>query len=784
MFSEERLMMELLHSFLLSCDADLTRKHVREQFSWGKKLGIFYTAEKALYIGPWRTLGKSLFSAVLDGNSKAGTLLRAWTTVFPLLKEAGEDFEVDSGLSTGSRTGSPVSSVASDEDCSDAGLEPMQETPTPVSGVGRAQRGFWKGGKAFFGPLPARFAGRGAGVPRGRSARPRVPRRARGIVRAAPGRRATATPPLPATAAGSALQLLRGAAPPRAPCGEPGGPPCTPPPALPAPPPAAASPARPAPPRPAPRRIRQASPAGTAPPCPVPPPRQMLCAGSPPPPTAPRPAPRVRCRSGAAGGGLGATLPAAAGPPALDSPPAPPRGPAACPLRSEGTGPSAGAAELLPALAPATDPSADGTGAESCGRSATPPCPARQSPPRSERSLSESLSPAHPPYGAGSAVGDDNGAKALSDVHAFPVVKSDEAFSPASQVNQAADLRELLPEDAALPEPVQGAVDVGPQHHSHDDPSWAVPLPLSRDVAEDNISFTEAIQWISAEFENLIFPYVIRGLATMMLEPQQVFTFERNWKFLAGQMAVENSHLPRDDPLFGVGVDLLMGRSQYACPDVQAGLSFRVLDSCRYIGISALIKTKLSFSPKEDFLDIAQKPEEAFNEFISRLMHFLKTRVKDITLTMIILEQLARSHANSACQRLLETIPETSTVLEMVQTCAVLNTCDSMVMTPTAASQPAEKRQNDGHETQADIQPSGEQEKEAQKVTPLFFCAQGVGSDHTAETCKAVGHAEPTPSSKTRRRRKRRRRQGDETVSQALEQEQNSLAGVQPSSQV
>ncbi|XP_063276318.1 uncharacterized protein LOC134562722 [Prinia subflava] len=363
-------------------------------------------------------------------------------------------------------------------------------------------------------------------------------------------------------------------------------------------------------------------------------------------------------------------------------------------------------------------------------------------------------------------------------------MKSDEVFSPASQPNQAAELMDLLPPDAALPKPVQGPLGLVPQHHSHDDPSWAVPFPLLRDVAKDNTSFTEAIQWISAEFENLIFPYEITGFASALFEPDQIFTFQDVWELLAGEKAVKNSHLPRDDPLFGVGAELLTGRSEYACPEVQTGFHPTVLYLCRYTGISALIKTKLSFPPKQDFSDIKQEPGETFCKFISRLMQFLEMRVKDSTLRMILLEQLARSHANSACQRLLETIPETSNVLEMVQTCAVLNTCESMVITPTAASQPADMGQNNGHETQANIQASGEQEKEAQKVTPLFLCTQCGDPDHTVETCKAVGHAEPLPSLKSRRRRRSRRHQGDETVSQALEQEQNSLAGLQPSSQV
>ncbi|XP_063280734.1 basic proline-rich protein-like isoform X2 [Prinia subflava] len=215
MFSEKKLLLELFQSLLMSRDADLTRTHVRELYAWGETHGVFCSAGNALYIGPWKTLGKSLFSSILDRDMRASALLGAWAKVFLLLKEAGEDFEVDSGFSTESRT-SPASSVAFDDECFEAGDE--QEAPTPISGVGRGQRGFWKGWEAFFSPLPARS---GAGEPRGRSARHRAPHQARGT--AAPGRRAAAppgpAPPPPARSSGGARQrrLLRrpGPRPPR-----------------------------------------------------------------------------------------------------------------------------------------------------------------------------------------------------------------------------------------------------------------------------------------------------------------------------------------------------------------------------------------------------------------------------------------------------------------------------------------------------------------------------------------------------------------------------------------
>ncbi|XP_063280544.1 uncharacterized protein LOC134565092 [Prinia subflava] len=702
MFSEKKLLLELFQSLLMSRDADLTRIHVRELYAWGETHGIFYTAGNALYIGPWRTLGKSLFSSILDGDLKAGTLLKAWAKVFLLLKEAGEDFEADSGLSEETRTGSPASSVASDDECSDAGLEPMQETPTPMLGVGHAQRGFWKGCQVFF-RSPSRAIERGGSQGRRGGAlgigphtehggllpaaavpplRPAPPRPAPSRATRAPveepcrgGPRAASAPPRCRRGGGLCAAAAAGAAPPPATAVRPASlrpaprvrcqsgaagrglgtmPPAAsagsaapPPVAATAPPPTAAArplparsvesglsaavappqspppicsgpgsvppsawalgaeaplplgtevetegppapvplvavpagsdPVRAIPPRPALRGLSRSSPAGAGPHRPVPAPHRLSRAGSAPPPAAapaqpalhgaacaaapppapcspPAPQPGTAMRSPRTEGAGLTTEPAKGGLPARPSPacpvptphrrlrvegaglPLPPParavsaaaaplpGAAARPPRSEGGRLSAGAAELPPAcVAPPTDPSAKLAGAKSCGRSATPPCP---TPPRSERRRSESLSPAHPPNRVKPAVGDEKEAEALSDMHTRPAMDCNVGSGPASQPNQAAELTELLPEDAAVPELVQRAVDVVPQPHSHGAPSWAVPFPFRRDVAKNNTSFTEAIQWISAEFENLIFPYEIRGLAVVMFEPKQVSTFE------------------------------------------------------------------------------------------------------------------------------------------------------------------------------------------------------------------------------------------------------------------
>uniref|UniRef100_UPI004038F55E endogenous retrovirus group K member 5 Gag polyprotein-like n=1 Tax=Callospermophilus lateralis TaxID=76772 RepID=UPI004038F55E len=119
-----------------------------------------------------------------------------------------------------------------------------------------------------------------------------------------------------------------------------------------------------------------------------------------------------------------------------------------------------------------------------------------------------------------------------------------------------------------------------------------------------------------------------------------------------------------------VTLDMLMGENDWAQPSDQFHLPHPALIQCSDLAVNAWRQLENKGVKTSGLSTIKQKPEEPFEEFLSRLKESVEKIITNNEAAQIIIKQLAFENANTTCQTLLRPIRKTGNLSDFVKVCA------------------------------------------------------------------------------------------------------------------
>ncbi|XP_057879888.1 endogenous retrovirus group K member 5 Gag polyprotein-like [Melospiza georgiana] len=288
--------------------------------------------------------------------------------------------------------------------------------------------------------------------------------------------------------------------------------------------------------------------------------------------------------------------------------------------------------------------------------------------------------------------------------------------------------------------PVFKAVPGTGQNDSHHVFAWRVVQDLQSKVAQYGINSSEVMQLIRVINADLLAPYDITHLATILFQPVQYGVFQETWRRVAERTALTNMQLPQHDPRHAVGVDALMGSGPFANPDLQARWDPSILAQAQQIGMSALTKTMEMAAPKQKYVTIQQGTREPFLQFAEKLAAAIEKQVDDETLRDKLCVQLAKENANPDCRKIIDTLPGEPTLSEMVTACSKVGSVEHKMAALAAVLRPSAKCYNCGQQGHVKSQCTVQKTTFRPSASSDVVCNRCGKSGHYAKQCRSRYH--------------------------------------------
>ncbi|XP_061873531.1 uncharacterized protein LOC133628740 [Colius striatus] len=169
----------------------------------------------------------------------------------------------------------------------------------------------------------------------------------------------------------------------------------------------------------------------------------------------------------------------------------------------------------------------------------------------------------------------------------------------------------------------------------------------------------------------LMTPFDCRKLAETFLKPTQVLLWESEWEKRVDLTVVENMDLQQGDPRRVVTADMMLGKGAFADPQVQARLHEAILQQTQTLARQAFKIVPDMGVPVPSYTTIIQKPNEPFMTFLDRLRAALD-RIPNMSAEVKaeIGLHLAVANANHDCKKILQALPRTATLVDMIEACS------------------------------------------------------------------------------------------------------------------
>ncbi|KAJ7411997.1 hypothetical protein BTVI_47918 [Pitangus sulphuratus] len=303
-----------------------------------------------------------------------------------------------------------------------------------------------------------------------------------------------------------------------------------------------------------------------------------------------------------------------------------------------------------------------------------------------------------------------------------------------------------------------GKVD---EHHVF---AWKVVQDLQFNVGKYGLNSPQVMRLIRVINADLLAPYDITHLAQILLEPVQAQLFERKWAQMAARAERENLTRADGDPLKAVGAQALMGQEPFSSPDLQATWHPSVLQEAQKLGMAALLQVMEMSAPRQRYTAIKQEHGEPFLKFIERLAQSLEKQVEDDTLRQKLCLQLARDQANTDCRKIIDSLPGSPDITDMVEACSKIGSIDHSMSAMAAILRSPQICHLCHQETH--IKPCCPQ----RKVKNIRTCARCGRQGHFAKQCRSQYHAAGHPLSGNGKRSAMRRAEIQVPPAQVLPQ--------------
>uniref|UniRef100_A0A8V5GV18 Uncharacterized protein n=1 Tax=Melopsittacus undulatus TaxID=13146 RepID=A0A8V5GV18_MELUD len=207
---------------------------------------------------------------------------------------------------------------------------------------------------------------------------------------------------------------------------------------------------------------------------------------------------------------------------------------------------------------------------------------------------------------------------------------------------------------------------------------WKAMKALKGAIAQYGLSSSYTQQMLTALFSSMLLtPSDCYRIAAILLTPSQVLHFKSGFEELAARAADDNLARNPTDPLHGITSDMLLGRGQFHPDAVQAHMRVEVLRQAQQLALAALKAVPEAGKPNPSYTSVKQGATEPYMQFIDRLTDAIG---KNIDLASnakeSVLMSLAMENANPICKRILQALPKSAGLQEMMDACSKVGTTE------------------------------------------------------------------------------------------------------------
>ena len=161
-------------------------------------------------------------------------------------------------------------------------------------------------------------------------------------------------------------------------------------------------------------------------------------------------------------------------------------------------------------------------------------------------------------------------------------------------------------------------------------------------------------------------PYDWRTVAKACLSGGQYLLWRMKYEDLAKKQANANrKHGPKH-----ITQEMLSGTDDYESARDQKNLDKRTLEQVTACALGAWCSLPQGKESVSSLSNIKQKPEEPYEDFVSRLIEGIHRVIPSVEATEILTKQLAFENANLTCQAVLRPIQKSGNIGDYIKHCA------------------------------------------------------------------------------------------------------------------
>ncbi|XP_026956123.1 endogenous retrovirus group K member 10 Gag polyprotein-like, partial [Sagmatias obliquidens] len=204
-----------------------------------------------------------------------------------------------------------------------------------------------------------------------------------------------------------------------------------------------------------------------------------------------------------------------------------------------------------------------------------------------------------------------------------------------------------------------------------DEPYWdPLPLKLLKELKKACVNYGPlapyTMTFINALANKWMTPYDWIQVAKACLSGGQYLLWKTEYEEWVDKQHVLNKK--RDK--FNITKDMLLGQGEYDIAQQQMHMGKEALWQVTTCAINAWKSLPLTPGKASTLTDLRQKPEEPYEDFVSRLLIEIKRVITDEDAANILAKQLAFENANPVCQNLIRPIKKTGSILDFIKQCS------------------------------------------------------------------------------------------------------------------